>query len=128
MCWGELFNLLPMNNQCAQKGTLWTNALYRTCVFRTYIVWFQLTHLHIPWRHSWHIFSNVRSLKVMAKILYWWQAVSWHDCANIRIFPDGEVFTCMILWINTVRYYWWKICIDGQFIMSVNFITLNYLK
>ena len=52
----------------------------------------------------------------------------WHDRTDVRIFPDGKIFTSRMPYINTVRYYWRKICEDGQFILYVTFITLIYLK
>ena len=47
---------------------------------------------------------------------------------NVRILPDGKLFTSRIPYIDTVQYYWRKICADGQLILSVTFLTLIYLK
>ena len=51
----------------------------------------------------------------------------WHGRKNIRILPDGKLFTHGMPYINTVWYYWRKICAYGQFILSITFLTLIYL-
>ena len=45
-CWEKLINEIPMHAQSAQEGMRQTNILFRAHVFFTYIVWFQLRHLH----------------------------------------------------------------------------------
>ena len=54
--------------------------------------------------------------------------VLWHDCTNVRTFPDEKVITLIMPCISTVQYYWRRICSDGKFILSVAFITLIYLN
>ena len=46
MYWAKLLTKLPMNDRCAQEGMRWKNIICCMSVFLTYIVWFQLTHLH----------------------------------------------------------------------------------
>ena len=52
----------------------------------------------------------------------------WHNIKNVRIFPDGELFTRRMPYINTVRFYLRVICSDREFILSVTFLILIYLK
>ena len=52
----------------------------------------------------------------------------WHYRKNVRIFPDGKVFTRKIPYINNVRCYWRVICSDKEIIITVNFIIRVYLK
>ena len=41
---------------------------------------------------------------------------------------DGKVFICRTPYGNTVQYYWRTICSDGEFILSVTFLVIIYLK
>ena len=65
VCWEKLVNKLPMHVRHAQEVTLRTSILCHTRVFCTYIVWFQLTHLHGRWSHLWHICSNFSPFRDM---------------------------------------------------------------
>ena len=81
-----------------------------------------------------HVYSLVLidtlawTLAAFVSCFYKWQVILWHDRANVIIFPDGKVFTCRILYINIVWYYWQKICRDGKFILSFTFLLLFILK
>ena len=69
-----------------------------------------------------------QTLKAFVEYIYKFQVVSLHDRTNFRIFSDGKLFNRRMMYINTVRYYWWKMCRDGKCIRSVIFLTLVYLK
>ena len=43
MCWGKLFNDLPITARCMQEVTLRINIPCHKQVFWTYIIWCQLT-------------------------------------------------------------------------------------
>ena len=67
-------------------------------------------------------------VEVIMTYLYKCQAILWHDHMNGRILSDGKVFTRGMQYNITVHYYWRKIWRDGQFILSLTFINLIYLK
>ena len=69
-----------------------------------------------------------RTLNTFVAYLFECQGFSRHDCTNFRRFLDGKVLTHRMPYIDTVLYYWRKICIDEEFILSVTFLTLIYLK
>ena len=52
----------------------------------------------------------------------------WHNRTNFRLFPDGKLFTRRTPYVNTIQYYWRLIFRDGEFILSVTFLILIYLK
>ena len=99
-----------------------------TWVLHTYIAWCQLKHFYEQWIDSWYIFLDVRLMKKFVTYLYECQDISWYNPTNVRIFPDGVVFTCSMSYISTVQYFWWKICRYWKIILSVTFLTLIYLK
>ena len=90
--------------------------------------------MHVLDKHSmsyariWQVYSLVsintlsRTLKEIVACLYKCRSISWHDRIYVIIFPGGEVLTCRMQYINTVWYYWCKICSDGQFILFVTFL------
>ena len=118
-----------MNAERAQYGTCQRNILYRTCVFCTYIVWCQLTHLHECWIRSMaYSCPNDRKLKVFVTHQLVYCDTLLHDHTNLRIFSDGKVFNRRMSYISTVRWYWSVICSDREFILSVTFLVLIYLK
>ena len=95
------------------KNACQKNIICRKRVFCTYIVWWKLPHLHLCWRHLWHVYTNV------------WPFVTWsYECQNI---PWWESNQHRMPYINTVWYYWQKICADGQLILSITFLNLIYL-
>ena len=67
-------------------------------------------------------------VKMVNAIIDYGTSVLWQDRTNFRTFPDGKVLTCMIPYIKNVWYYWQKKCSDGQFSLSVTFITIKFLK
>ena len=58
-CLAKLVNEPPIHARHAQEGTLRTNILCCTRIFRMNIVWFQLTHFHVYWGHLWYVYTNV---------------------------------------------------------------------
>ena len=118
-----------MHAKRAQYGSFRRNILCRTLVFHRYIVWFQLTHLHECWRISMAYYcTNARTLKLLLTHQLVYRDTLWHNRTNIRLFPDGEVFTHIMPYINTIQCYWRVICSAREFILSITFIILIYLK
>ena len=115
VCWMKLVNKLPKHTQRSQEGMHRKNIICRARVFWTYILWCHLKHLLGSWRHLWHIYSNVRPFHDMII------QISEHSL-------KGKYSLFRRPYINTVRYYWWKICGDRILILSVTFITLIFLK
>ena len=64
--------------------------------------------LHVYSLMSIHLLSL--TLKLFVTYLFEFQTISWHDCTNVITFPDGKLLICSMLYINTVWYYWQKIC------------------
>ena len=119
------------------KGYLTSDARNKACAGKyfllymrifIYIVWCQFTNLHQRWRHFCNICLNLRPLKSLVTYFYKCQAILWHDRTNVRILPDGKVFTCRMPYINTVQYYLRNICRDRQFVLSITYLTLIYLR
>ena len=125
----KYINGLLIHTKHAQYFTCQRNFLHRTCVFCTYIVWCQLIHLYECWRRYMAYYRpNAITLNVFLTHQLVYRDTLWHNCTNVIIFPDGKLFTSIMLYINIVRYYWRVICSDREFILSVNFIIHIYLK
>ena len=86
------------------------NTLYHTCVFCTYVVWCELTHLHGHWRHLWHILFKWYAIEGIGDTFIHMSGhfATWsYKCNHIPLWGS---FTRSLPYINTVRYYWQKIC------------------
>ena len=117
-----------MHVRRAQYGTFQINILYITCIFCTYKVWCQLTHLHKGWSCSMaYYWPNASTFKVFLTHQVVYYNTLWRDCIYVRIFPDGKLFTCIMLYINTVQCYWRVVCNDRKFIPSITFLIRFYL-
>ena len=100
-------NALLMHAKRAQYGTCRRIFLYYTRVFRTYIVWCQLTHLQGGWRHSVACYRlNSGTLKVFLTHQIVNSDTLWHNCTNLRLFPYGKLLTRRMPYVNTVQWYW----------------------
>ena len=104
------------------------NTLYHMRTIHRYTFWCQLTHFNGRWRRLWSICLNTRPLKSLVTHLYVFQAINWNNLTNVRIFPDGKVSTGRMSYINTVLYYWQKICRYGQFYLVCQFSYLYLPK
>ena len=70
--------------------------------------------------------QDIEDIAYMSSRVFWHFMTRSYKCKGTSL--DGKVFTCRTLYGNTVRYYWRTKCIDGEFILYVTFLVLNYLK
>ena len=121
-----------MHAERAKYGTCQRNVLYRTCVFCMYTVWCQLTHLHEHWRHPLAYYRpNDRTLKVFLTNQTVYHETLWNCCTNVRILPDGEIFTRRTMYGNILHLYdnfvkFHESISDKSDRVSWNFTKLSY--